>query len=273
MADQRPAAGATGGAPPEEVLLGGTANRGRVVRVGDTVRRPRTAASHAVHAVLRHLEQVGFTGAPRLLGTDDRSREVLGYIEGDVPVAPYPAWALTDGTLAEVAGLLRSYHDAVAGFDPRGYHWALRPVTGFGPALVSHNDPNLDNVVFRDGRAHALIDFDLASVGSRVWDVATAARLWAPLLADEDVHDARVGRGLERFGLFVEAYGLPRADRRLVVEAVRHSHEAVYGMIRASALHGHAAFAEYWTGGGGDKAERTRRWYRANAARLDAAMR
>jgi hypothetical protein len=243
-----------------------------VVRVGDTVRRPRTAASHAVHALLRHLEQVGFPGAPRLLGTDDRAREVLGYIEGEVAVLPYPGWALTDEALAGVAGLLRGYHDAVAGFDPRGYHWALRPVTGFGPPLVSHNDANLDNVVFREGRAHALIDFDLAGLGSRVWDVATAARLWAPLLDEQDVHDARAGRGLDRFRLFVQAYGLARADRLLVVEAVRHSHEAVYGMIRASALHGHAAFAEYWTGGGGAKAERTRRWYRANAARLEAAM-
>ena len=36
--------------------------------------------------------------------------------------------------------------------------------------LVSHNDPNLDNIIFRDGEAVALIDFDLASPGSALWD-------------------------------------------------------------------------------------------------------
>jgi hypothetical protein len=259
--------------PAEEVLLGGTANRGRVVRVGDTVRRPRTATSHAVHALLRHLERAGFPGATRLLGIDDRGREVLGFLEGEVAVRPYPEWVLTDEAMTGVAVLLRSYHDAVEGFDARGYHWALRPVSGFGPPLVSHNDANLDNVVFRSGRAHALIDFDLAGVGSRVWDVAITARLWAPLLAEDDVRDGRAGHGLQRFRLFVDAYGLGRADRELVAEAVLLSHDAVYGMIRASAIQGHAAFAEYWTGGGGEKAERTRRWYRANSARLRAAMR
>jgi hypothetical protein len=258
--------------PEEVVLSGGIANRGLVVRVGDTVRRPQTATSHAVHALLRHLERAGYPGAPRLLGEDDQGREILGYIEGTVATRPYPDWVLTDQSLASMAELLRSYHDAVQDFDPRGYHWALRPVSGFGPPLISHNDPNLDNVVFRDGRTHALIDFDLAAVGSRTWDLATAARLWAPLLADDDIHDSRAGRGLDRFRIFVDAYGLSRSDRVQVADAVRYSHEAIYGLIRAGALTGHRAFAEYWAGGGGARAERTRRWYQRSAGRLRAAM-
>jgi phosphotransferase family enzyme len=55
------------------------------------------------------------------------------------------------------------------------------PPPPFAGELVSHNDLNLDNVVFGDGRAVSLIDFDLAGLGSPVWDVACAARLWAPL--------------------------------------------------------------------------------------------
>ena len=66
----------------EVPLPGGVANRGRVVRIGDTVRRPLRAASPATHALLRHLEKVGFDGAPRLLGVDEQGREVLGYIPG-----------------------------------------------------------------------------------------------------------------------------------------------------------------------------------------------
>src|SRR3712207_5306733 len=83
----------------EVLLVGGTANRGRVVRVGDTVRRPQRATSPATHALLRHLADVGFDGAPRFLGVDEQAREVLSYVPGTAITPPYPAWALTDQAL------------------------------------------------------------------------------------------------------------------------------------------------------------------------------
>src|SRR5688500_18477396 len=84
-----------------------------VVRVGDTVRRRTGPWTTAVHALLAHLADVGFDGAPRVLGIDDQSREVLTYIAGeDGRSAP----RYSDDTLIEEAQLLRSYHDAVRGF-------------------------------------------------------------------------------------------------------------------------------------------------------------
>ena len=53
----------------EEVpLVGGDVNVGEnvVVRVGDTVRRPVGPHTAYVHALLRHFEQAGFEGAPRV---------------------------------------------------------------------------------------------------------------------------------------------------------------------------------------------------------------
>jgi len=44
----------------EVPLPGGIANRGKVVRIGDTVHRPRRDTSAATHALLHHLERVGF---------------------------------------------------------------------------------------------------------------------------------------------------------------------------------------------------------------------
>jgi Phosphotransferase enzyme family len=170
------------GRPEREVpLLGGIANEGHVVRVGDTVRRPQRSWSAATHALLLHLEAVGFEGAPRFLGVDSRGREVLSFVPGTAIVEPYPDWALSDQALVSVAELLRGYHDAVSTFDALQYSWAPALPEGFVGDIVTHNDMTLDNVVFRDGRAVALIDFDLASPGSRAWDVACAARLWAPL--------------------------------------------------------------------------------------------
>ena len=78
-----------------------------VVRVGATARRPRQAQSPFVEAYLRHLEAVGFDGAPRFLGVDDRGRDVLDYVEGDVPGAPPEAWACTDEVVAGIGRLVR----------------------------------------------------------------------------------------------------------------------------------------------------------------------
>jgi hypothetical protein len=63
-------------AEPEIPLAGGNMSSG-VVRVGDTVRRPAGAWTPAVHALLSHLDSVGFRGAPRPLGIDEHGREVL----------------------------------------------------------------------------------------------------------------------------------------------------------------------------------------------------
>lgn len=236
------------------------ANRGQVVRVGDTVRRPRRSTSPAAHALLRHLEAVGFDGAPRLLGVDAQGREVLAYIPGATVVPPYPDWAMTDEALVSVAGLLRDYHRAVAGFDPAPYAWPSSPPEAFAGELVSHNDLNLDNVVFRDGRAVALLDFDLASPGSRLWDVACAVRLWAPLRPDAFVHDSRRGRAFERLRLFVDSYGLDDADRRRLAAAAQENHEWFGRLIERYVAAGHDAFTEYSRSAARPEAEQYRRW-------------
>ena len=48
------------------------------------MRRPVHGNSPLVHALLKHLEDVGFAGAPRFLGIDSAGREVLTYVAGEV---------------------------------------------------------------------------------------------------------------------------------------------------------------------------------------------
>jgi hypothetical protein len=67
-----------------EIPLGGGNMSSGVVRVGDTVRRPAGPWTPAVHALLTHLHEAGFGGAPRPLGIDDRGREVLTFMPGTV---------------------------------------------------------------------------------------------------------------------------------------------------------------------------------------------
>ena len=258
----------------ETVLPGGITNAGRVVRAGDTVRRPDRPTSAATRALLDHLQAVGFDGAPRHLGSDGPGREVLSFVPGEVAIEePAPDWALTDEALVSVAELLRRFHDASEGFDPSGYEWPRAVPPGFGAGLVCHNDPNLDNVVFSGGRAVALIDWDLAAPGSAVWDVACAARLWTPLRDERDMPEGVRGRSLERLRLFADAYGLPARERDRVPEAVRLAHEWAYDVVREAVDDGHPGFGDLWHGGGRRRAERTLAWLLANEHRIRRALR
>src|SRR5499427_8547213 len=83
-----------------------------VVRVGQTVRRPPRLTSEFVHVLLEHLAAVGFEDAPRFLGTDDKGRDILSYIEGDVPAEL--SWH-KDEVLVAAAQLIRKFHDATVG--------------------------------------------------------------------------------------------------------------------------------------------------------------
>jgi hypothetical protein len=256
----------------ETLLVGGTANRGQVVRVGDTVRRPQRPTSPATHALLRHLADVGFTGAPQFLGVDERDREVLSYVPGTAITPPFPEWALTDDALASVAALLRSYHRAVETFDSSPYVWPPSPPEAFCGELISHNDVNLDNVVFRGGQAVALIDFDLASPGSRLWDVAGAARLWAPVRPQQYIDDIRRTRVLTRLRSFVDSYGLGPEDRQRLVDAVRQNHNWSYDLMSSAAANGHAGFSDYYASGALDRAAQTYQWYLDSGDLLRSAL-
>jgi hypothetical protein len=260
-----------GGWPEDGPLPGATANRGLVVRVGGTVLRPTAPCRRATHALLAHLAAVGFDGAPRVLAAGP-STEILTYIDGQAAVPPLAGDMLTDAALVSVADLLRRYHAAASSFDPAGYSWP-RPIPArFRTGLVSHNDVHPANLVFRDGRAVALIDFDWAGPGSAAWDFATAARNWAPLQPDRDIADSRQGRALERFRIFLHASGLPRAGRRQVAEAIVANHDWTYAIVTEAAAAGHQGFADHWRTVA-ESAARSRRWCRRYHRDLLAAAR
>jgi Phosphotransferase enzyme family len=233
--------------------------------------RPTAPCWRATHALLDHLAAVGFDGAPRVLAVGPLT-ETLTYIKGKAAVPPLPADTLTDAALVSVADLLRRYHLAASSFDPSGYSWP-RPVPArFRTGLVSHNDVYPANLVFRDGRAVALIDFDLAGPGSAAWDFAAAARSWVPLQDEADVADSRRGRALQRFRIFLEASGLPRAERRDVAEAVVANHDWTYAIVTEAATAGHPGFADHWRAVAASAA-RARRWCQRYHRDLLAAAR
>ncbi len=268
-------------------LAGGTANRGRVVRMGDTVHRPAGIHTPAVHRLLTHLAASGFTGSPRVVEDGDVDQglgrvEVLTYIEGSAATEPLAPWALTEGAVASVGELLRDYHRHASTFGPGGSATAApvdetmrwqRPVPArWRGTLITHNDVNPANVIFRDDRAVALIDFDLAAPGTPAWELAVAACFWAPLRDDSDIGDSRRGVGLERFRMLLDGYRASPALRADVVTATPDANAWIAAIIHDASLRGHPAFGRLWAA----EAEiyaRADTWLRLNRGRLTAAAR
>jgi Ser/Thr protein kinase RdoA (MazF antagonist) len=252
-------------------LPGGTANRGRVVKVGDTVRRPAGAYSPAVHALLTHIADEGFTHAPTVVALDGNI-EVLSYLYGDAAIDPIPQWALTTEALTSVGVLLRQFHESVASFDGNGRHWQ-RPIPKRwrGP-IVTHNDTHPANIIFRDGRATGLIDFDLAAAGCAAWELAVAACFWAPLRSDADIRDARRSDQLARFRQLLDGYGADEHLRHEVVDACIDANQWIADIIQEASELGHPAFGRLWSEQA-DMYARAHEWLGRHRAGLDIAVR
>jgi Ser/Thr protein kinase RdoA (MazF antagonist) len=250
-----------------------------VVRVGDTVRRPRQEQSPFVAAYLGHLERQGFDGAPRFLGVDDRGRDVLDFLPGDVPGAPPEPWACTDAVVADVGRLLRRLHDASAGWvPPPELTWFGRdrvapdlPLElarlGEPPELVAHCDVTPQNTVFRGGRPVALVDFDLARPTRRLLDVLNTAMWWVPLQAPPDRAPAQRDVDVPaRLTAFLDAYGA--VDREELLDLADPVWRRGWYAMRHNARTRGGGWARMWDEGVGDVIERRRAWLAAERAAL-----
>ena len=171
----------------EEQQLGG--NVSASVRIGDTVHRRAGPWTPAVHALLQHLRGVGFDAAPEPLGTDERGRAVLRFIEGEANPGwpdPMPAWMYEDdATIVAAARLLRRYHRAVSTFvPPTDARW--RTVAPVQHEVICHYDWAPYNALFRGHEPVVMLDWDSAGPGTRLWDLAISAYQWIPLYPKYD---------------------------------------------------------------------------------------
>jgi hypothetical protein len=224
------------GGRSEVSLRGGDVTEG-VVRVGDTVRRPRGPWSSSVAAYLRHLEEAGFEGAPRFLGVDEQGRDVLDFVPGDVPGSTGGRrWAATADALVGVAGLLRTLHAASASFVP-------------------------------------LIDFDLTRPGTRLRDVVNTATWWVPLSPPGDRDPAfAAGDVPARLAAFVDAYRLDRDERSAFHGVAVDGAARSWHRMKANAEIRGGGWARMWDEGIGDRILRRRAWLVEERTALDAAL-
>ncbi|MEV3913366.1 MULTISPECIES: phosphotransferase enzyme family protein [Streptomyces] len=232
----------------EQPLPGGNVSDG-VVRVGDTVRRPAGPWTPSVHALLAHLNEVGFSAAPRPLGIDDQGREVLTFMPGHVVWPDRFSLMEPARQLARVARLIRDFHDAVQDFTPPSdAHWQTL-IPPEGSDIIVHNDLAPWNLVVADETRWALIDWDAAGPGSLLWDVAYAIHGFIPLSAHPDWQRPDAA---ERLRVFADAYGLDESERRRLVPLLGRRTRSMHDFLRDQAAQGVQPWARLWAEGHGD---------------------
>lgn len=189
--------------PDEEIPLEGGNITAGVVRVGDTVRRPLGPSSELSHAVLLHLEEVGFRHAPRFLGIDEQGREILTFTPGRTLWPHEPDLLDRGGCVEPAAALVADFRDAMATFpssDP-----------------ILHGDLAPWNVVVGEDGVWTLIDWDEVEEGEPAWELAyvlhTFLPLWPTSTFADDVDELR-----RRLDAFTARLG---AGRAVVDEGLR----------------------------------------------------
>ncbi len=208
----------------ERPLHGGAVG---AVRVGDTVRKPAGPWTPTVQALLRHLRSAGFGYAPEPLGVDETGRECFAFIEGEPATRPWPSHILQDRGVVALATLARSFHSAVASFQPVNAIWRIGPRDVQPGEIVCHGDLGPWNTLWRGEQLVGLIDWDMAEPGPPLLDVASLALNVVPLrddsYAEEAGFDSVVPRA-RRLQVLCERYG-DDAEPADILNRVRLLHE------------------------------------------------
>lgn len=222
----------------EEVLTGGNASA-RVVRVGETVRKPWLPTTERTIAYLRALRDRGLdVPAPR--GRDEEGRLVLDYVPGELAMDRGP---LDAALLHRVGALVRTLHDASVDLAVPDDWEVLIPADR--PDLLCHNDLATWNLVV-DGERLVFIDWDGAGPSTRSWDLAYAAVSFGQLFADQDPRDAA-----GRLAAFVDGYGADGDLRTALPTTLARRARAVADLLRRSYEFGREPWGSMYVEGHG----------------------
>lgn len=220
----------------EEKLIGG--NMTEVIRVGDRVFRLTGYWSPTVHRLLLHLQEKNFAHSPKFFGLE-QEREVIEFIPGLVPQYPLSDFVLSHDSISRAAKMLRGFHDATRDFvHLPSDHWRVPELLREPVEIICHNDFSPYNTVFRDDLPIAMIDFDVAAPGPRVWDLAFAVYRFT--------HLCEISNGLkipestlrDEIKLFCTQYGF--SSDREVLETIPVRLTVLCSTIERLASEGHA---------------------------------
>jgi Phosphotransferase enzyme family len=144
-----------------------------------------------------------------------------------------------------------------------------------GGPIICHNDICLENVVFRDGEAVGLLDFDFAAPGRLIYDLAAFALMCVPI--DDELSAAR--RGWDpvdrptRLRLVADTYGLNDSGRLQMLDHLDRSTQRGGVFVQRRVEAGDPNFIRVFDEiGGMERYDRRRRWWETNRAAFADAL-
>jgi hypothetical protein len=176
--------------PPqdEEVpLVGAALADRRLVRVGDTVRRPGGHWTASVQHLLGHLHGEGFDAVPEPLGLDDRGREVLRFLPGRDQGFPFHEDVLSIAGAEELGRFAGRLQQALAAYDcPADAEWQFATGPPGPGEAIQHGDLGPWNLLWGAGpNVVGLLDWDFAGPADASYDLGHLAWFTVPLMDDE----------------------------------------------------------------------------------------
>ena len=209
------------------------------------------------------------------VGIDEDGRERLVFIDGDVPVPPYPDWSQSDPALASIARLLRGLHDAARGFDPQGLTWDDTLADPAGGTLVCHNDVcpgTSSSVTASPSRCSTSSSLPLAAPSTTSpTSPASAYRSRTTSTRPGSAGDPPTGRhGYDSSPTPTDWTGVGRAE---LLTAMNDAIDRVEAAVRRSVDAGDPNSIAMWNRtGGSERYDRRRRWWTDHHDQFAAAL-
>jgi thiamine kinase-like enzyme len=189
-----------------EVLKGGNMNL--PLKKDNLIYKKENDASETIHRLLCHVRDKGISWIPESIGIKN-GKHILSFIDGVVP-ADTPDWLWNNELLQDVAIRLRQWHDATKDFKLENAKWLLD--NDEANEVICHSDFAPYNIVFKNHKFEGLIDFDVCSPGSRLWDISYTLYRFVPLLPESDFgHNFETSSiskemKIKRITLFLDSY-------------------------------------------------------------------
>lgn len=194
----------------DELQLNGNEEK-PIVKMGNNVHRPTYWWTPSIHHLLDYLESVGFPYSPRVVGFDDRGREILTFIEGE---SGKEGWLkiLSDDGLANYARFLKNYHEVISNYiPPKDAQWAYASGTTQPGEIMCHGDFGPWNIVWQGNKPVGILDWDFVLPAKPSYDILYALEYSTPFRDDETAlkwhHFSHTPDRKHRIELFLEAYG------------------------------------------------------------------